>query len=229
MGWIVAEALNRLLGQLNALAPDRSKASDGSIGDAAHATRDSDHNAWLVLGGQELVTARDFTHDPEHGLDCQRLANALQRAKDSRVKYVIWNRQIMSGAAGPDPWLWRPYKGSNPHTRHLHLSVVADRRCRDASPWMLPGLGSAPDWTSLPVLEHGMRNNPAVKRLQEWLTRMYGYCDFEPSGNYLDQTAACIAEFQRRKGVRNPDGSIADGRRVGNRTRMALWDEGYRG
>lgn len=85
------------------------------------------------------------------------------------------------------------------------------------------------DWTSLPVLEHGMRNNPDVAKLQEWLTRMYGYCDFPATGNYLDQTAACLAEFQRRTGVRNPDGSLPDGRRVGDRTRRALWDEGYRG
>ena len=228
MPWIVAESLNRLLQQLNTHAPGRSKASDGSIGDAAHATRDSDHNPWVVLGGQALVTARDFTDDPAHGLDCRRLADALQQARDSRVKYVIWNRRIMSGAGGPAPWLWRAYSGPNPHTRHLHLSVVADKRCRDASPWMLPGLAE-PDWRSLPVLEYGMRNNPQVKRLQEWLVRMYRYCDFPATGNYLDGTAAGLAEFQRRTGVTNPDGSVADGRRVGDRTRQALWAAGYRG
>ena len=44
MAWRVARSLDVLLGQLNALAPERSKASDGSIGDAAHASRSSDHN-----------------------------------------------------------------------------------------------------------------------------------------------------------------------------------------
>ena len=53
--WIVAPSLDALLAQLNALAPGRSRASDGSIGDAAHAARTSNHNPWLVLNGQAYV------------------------------------------------------------------------------------------------------------------------------------------------------------------------------
>jgi hypothetical protein len=135
--WKVAGSLDELLSQLNALAPGRSKASDGSIGDAAHATRDSDHNPWVVIAGQAYVTARDFTHDPAGGLDCGRLADHLQHGHDQRVKYVIWNRRIMAGTGGPQPWTWRPYSGANPHTRHLHLSVVADARALVRIPWQL--------------------------------------------------------------------------------------------
>jgi hypothetical protein len=135
--WQVARSLDTLLAQLNAAYPLRSRASDGGIGDAAHATRDSDHNPWFVLGGQALVTARDFTHDPAGGLDCARLALALRTSRDGRIKYVIWDRQIMSGAAGPSPWVWRAYSGSNPHTKHLHLSVVADARCQSVTPWLI--------------------------------------------------------------------------------------------
>ncbi len=138
--WRVAPSLDELLSQLDALAPDRSRRSDGSIGDAAHASRASDHNPWWSLAGQAYVTARDFTHDPAGGLNCQLLAGALTRARDQRVKYVIWNRQIMSGAGGPDPWVWRPYGGSNPHSAHLHLSVVADARSLVRIPWQLPTL-----------------------------------------------------------------------------------------
>lgn len=235
VGWILAESLAQFRAQCNALAPNRSKASDGTIGDAAHQKAGTSDHLPRRIAGADLVTAFDATHDPVRGLNCHQLASALQRAKDPRVKYVIWNKLIMSGAAGPSPWTWRAYKGSNPHTRHLHLSVVGDKRCRDASPWTLPGLTGGPDgsggadWRSLPILEHGMRNDPRVKRLQGWLTRMYGYCDFPATGNYLDQTAKCLAEFQRRTGVRNPDGSVADGRRVGDRTRQALWTAGFRG
>jgi hypothetical protein len=142
MAWRVARSLDILLGQLNALAPRRSKASDGSIGDAAHATRDSDHNPWYVFGGQALVTARDFTHDPAGGLDCHQLAAALVGRRDPRIKYVIWNRRILSGNPGPSPWRWRAYSGSNPHTKHLHVSVVASPACDSPTSWA--GISPAP-------------------------------------------------------------------------------------
>jgi hypothetical protein len=137
VAWRVARSLDTLLGQLNAAAPRRSKASDGSIGDAAHASRDSDHNPWY---GPGVVTARDFTHDPAGGLDCQWLANALVAAKDSRVKYVIYNRRICDSRPGNNPWVWMPYSGTNPHTKHLHLSVMDNASCDDTRGWSLSGV-----------------------------------------------------------------------------------------
>ena len=147
--WRIAKSLDTLLAQLNALAPHRSKLSDGSIGDAAHATRDSDHNPWY---GPGIVTARDYTHDPANGLDCQKLANALVAAKDPRIKYVIWNRQIVDSRANQRPWVWLPYAGSNPHNKHLHLSVVAAPACDSTEVWALPGL-SSPAPAPTPVKE----------------------------------------------------------------------------
>lgn len=135
--WKVAGSLDQLLDQLDELAPRRSRRSDGSIGDVLHASRDSDHNPWWELAGQRYVTARDFTHDPRGGMSCQWLAESLQRGRDRRLKYVIWDRTIMSGDRGPSPWLWRPYSGSNPHEHHLHLSVVADARSLSRIPWQL--------------------------------------------------------------------------------------------
>lgn len=132
MDWRVARSLNTLLAQINALAPRRSKTSDGSIGDAAHATRTSDHNPWYVLGGTGVVTARDFTHDVAGGLDCHWLAARLVASGDKRIKYIIWSNRIWGPATG-----WRPYSGVNPHTHHLHLSVVASPLCDDTTPWRL--------------------------------------------------------------------------------------------
>jgi hypothetical protein len=126
MAWRVARSLDVLLAQLNALAPKRSKVSDGSIGDTSHQNRSSDHNPWY---GPGIVTARDFTHDPAH-LNCHSLADRLVAGRDPRIKYVIWNRRIWSPGAG-----WRRYTGPNPHTSHLHLSVVASPLCDDTKPW----------------------------------------------------------------------------------------------
>jgi peptidoglycan hydrolase-like protein with peptidoglycan-binding domain len=165
VSWIVAESLERLRQQLNALAPNRSKASDGGIGDAAHASRNSDHDPWY---GPGIVTARDFTNDPAGGLDCFRLRDALIRSKDSRIKYIIFNRQIISGNGGPQPWVARRYEGVNPHTKHLHLSVVADKRCRDGSPWMLPGITSPVTPAKYPTLQRGS-SGPAVGVIQRFL------------------------------------------------------------
>jgi hypothetical protein len=126
--WRVARALDTLLGQLNAMAPRRNKASDGSIGDADHQNRNSDHNPWY---GPGIVTARDFTHDPGGGLDCHWLADRLIGTGDGRIKYVIWNRRIWQGGR------WTSYGGPNPHTSHLHLSVQPNPSCDDTRPWDL--------------------------------------------------------------------------------------------
>ncbi|PND27621.1 S8 family serine peptidase [Sinorhizobium sp. M4_45] len=134
--WRVAESLKALRAQVNARAPDRSKASDGSIGDAAHATRKSDHNPWIVDGVVGVVTAIDITHDPAGGCDAGVLAEALRAGRDPRVKYVIWNRRIMSSTK--QPWTWRPYAGRNAHTKHVHISVQPDKaRYDNVKPWMI--------------------------------------------------------------------------------------------
>jgi hypothetical protein len=150
MTWRVAESLETLRRQFDARFPTRSKASDGGIGDAAHASRDSDHNPWVKDGAMGIVTARDFTHDPYAGMDIDRLTNELAASRDNRIKYIIANGWILDTRPGNNPWRWVRYYGSNPHTKHFHLSVMPSKSLYDdARPWNLPSLrigggGSAP-------------------------------------------------------------------------------------
>lgn len=142
MAWRMAESLEVLRRQFNTRYPNRSKVSDGGIGDAAHASRSSDHNPWYTKGGMGIVTARDFTHDPAVGMDIDRLTDELAASRDPRIKYIIANGYILDSRPGNNPWRWMRYSGSNPHTKHFHLSVMPEL-CDDARPWNLPSFGGA--------------------------------------------------------------------------------------
>lgn len=126
--WRVAKCLLRLREQINARYPGRSKASDGTIGDAAHASRASDHNPWVVADGIGVVTAMDITHDPDSGCSARTIVDALVASRDPRIKYIIYDSQIIASyAVGAKPaWTARPYTGSNKHTKHFHLSCSSD-------------------------------------------------------------------------------------------------------
>ena len=127
--WRVAKSRKRLLAQVNAAYPNRAKGWDGTIGDAAHQSRASDHNPWVVDGATGVVTAMDITHDPAHGCDGNQLSAALRASADARIKYIIWNKRICNASAiGSVPaWTWRTYTGKNPHDHHVHLSVKSDK------------------------------------------------------------------------------------------------------
>lgn len=132
MSWRVAGSLETLRDQINAAWPGRSRASDGTIGDAAHQAQVSDHNP----DAAGVVRALDITHDPDHGCDIDALSDALAESRDSRISYLIANDLITGPEYG---WQWADYGGSDPHTGHLHLSVVGDSRADDRRPWSIGG------------------------------------------------------------------------------------------
>lgn len=138
VAWRVAKSLNKLLDQLNASAPQRSKASDGSIGDAAHAATSSDHNPWIddPASLTNVVSARDFTHDPANGADMFKISENLRLSRDPRIKYVIFHDRVFSSANSP--FVWRPYSGENNHRHHMHVSVVSTKSLYDdVRDWMI--------------------------------------------------------------------------------------------
>ena len=124
--WYRAPALTVLLNEINLVWPERSKVSDGTIGDAAHSARLSDHNP----NERRSVNAMDVTR---RGIAVMILI--LKVIADPRTNYVIYNRVIWSWSRGFKP---RPYYGSNAHTGHVHISIFqSPRREQDRSPWGL--------------------------------------------------------------------------------------------
>lgn len=116
MSWRLARSLETLRDQVNAAYPNRSKVSDGTIGDSAHAGTASDHNP----NAQGVVTAMDLTHDPAHGFDAHATADRLRQNRHPDLKYIISNRRI---AGAWSNWQWQNYSGVNPHDKHIHVSV----------------------------------------------------------------------------------------------------------
>lgn len=109
-----------VLRQATAHWPKRKKASDGLLPSKAHVAKNpnSDHNSGFAV---------DLTHDPEKGVYCQVIYTELQ--KDPRVKYLIFKGKIWSKKKGE-----HIYTGSNPHNKHLHISIKEE--CgNDTSPW----------------------------------------------------------------------------------------------
>jgi len=140
--WRPAAALMKLREKVNSLAPSRDRKDDGMVGDYSHWQRGkaSDHNPWVKdSGGLGVVTGYDITNSPSTGMDVNVLVRSLVKGKDKRIKYIIWNKQIYNSDKIGEalPWMPRPYRGANPHDKHVHISVLPD-------PGLYDGTG---DWS----------------------------------------------------------------------------------
>ena len=72
----------------------------------------------LNRGGHPDGLALDFM---TRGRTGDRLASYVKRhAKKYKVEYVIWNRRIWNIRRNSEGW--RPYRGPNPHTDHVHVT-----------------------------------------------------------------------------------------------------------
>jgi len=192
MAWRLAESLVELRNQINARWKNRDKSSDGTIGDTSHQARKSDHNP----DEDGVVLAMDITHDPAHGLDCAELAENLIASRDPRISYIIWNKKI----SNPDvqDWKWRPYNGSNPHDKHMHISVKKKGADDDAA-WLAVAATTIAEGPSgipagkLPNLKYGVYGD-AVKILQLLLGAKI-------TGVFDDTTNNTVKDFQKKSGL----------------------------
>lgn len=151
MSWRPAKAITALLTQLDKLYPNRTT-PDWIIGDKSHQKRKSGHNP----NKHGVVRAVDIRGGG--GLNLKDLTENLRESKDHRIRYLIHDRRIFASYARPwrKPWTWGRYRGSNPHTHHLHLSVSDDPRVYDRTGrWQIPGAEKVAEhkqiWTTNPL------------------------------------------------------------------------------
>lgn len=126
--WHLAPSLKQLQLELNLRYPGRP--ADGTIGDASHAARASEHNPDRDSDGMPrgAVSAMDIYT----GKVPSSLVSTL--IKDPRVWYVIHKRVIYSRTYGFKP---RAYTGSNPHNSHIHVSLLQTKAAHDSVlPWL---------------------------------------------------------------------------------------------
>jgi hypothetical protein len=214
--WRPAKCVVQLFKDVDAIAPGRSKVTDGTIGDQFH-TPPSDH----IPDQLGVVHAADVTHDPAHGADMAIISEQLRVRRDPRTKYIIFNERI---ASSRENWTWRKYTGDNKHTGHMHVSVHSGAAADDTSSWSLrpggpPSSGRefAPtSVTTLAEIVPGQRGDEVLK-LQLLLIRI-GMIRDTPGNrdkHYGDETVKVIKRFQAANGL------IADGR-IGPKTWPAL-------
>ena len=194
MAWHLAPALKQLRAEVDAKWPNRSKASDGTIGDTAHSARLSDHNP----NGRGSVNAVDITAS---GIDTGTLIAVAKRHPS--VRYIIHNRRIMNRDIGN--FASRPYGGSNPHIKHVHISLYQSSAAENrTSSWGLAnakavsGVGSSgPTWTAVsgktPTVRQGNKGEP-VKRIQKAV-------GVKVDGYFGAATKAAVMDFQRKYGL----------------------------
>ena len=125
-----------VLRQATALFPKRVKVSDGLLPSVAHQLQNpnSDHNTGHAV---------DLTHDPKSGVDCHELFQKFKQ--DKRVVYLIFDSKIWSRARASEGD--RRYTGSNPHSKHMHISIDPKHEKDTSSwfPWTKKKVFSSPD------------------------------------------------------------------------------------
>ena len=185
--------LNECLVVLNRELEERFPGIDiGTIADDHHKPP-SDHipNKYDRVNADDFMITKNFT-----ATECQWLIETVL-TKDSRVKYIIRNREIWKPDTG-----WQDYHGSDPHTGHCHVSVV-DSAHSVTRPW-LNQKGRTVVFTNvqgyLPTLLLG-DEDPIAPGAPHLVTRMQIMLDYlvpetvKADGKYGPKTAASLGHI----------------------------------
>ncbi len=129
--WRTVPSLTQLLVQVDAVYPVRHPA-DGTAAGQGHFTTNPKSDHTPDVNGD--VRAGDIGEVVED--DAFTVAEAIRLSRDPRIKYVIHERRLFSSYDHTNgaPYTWRPYSGSNPHSSHVHISVLRTNQ-NDNTAW----------------------------------------------------------------------------------------------
>lgn len=142
MVWYKASWIPAFFAALDAVAPARDRASDGTVGDPAHMTGASGHNPDDTPGvsaerqdadTRPEVRAADAGSNLRSVVTMQRVVDAILAYPPDRNRliYIIFNGYIWSASNG---WARAKYSGADQHTTHVHVSGHPDADTDDR-PW----------------------------------------------------------------------------------------------
>lgn len=134
--WYLNTALTGFRNAVNAAYPYRDKGSDGTIGDSAHSSRTSDHNA----DPDGSVDAWDMDVEVNgRGKPAKADVEALKAVFEAHPSSAYWihNDQISFRSEG---WKRRSYSYAGPdrnrHTQHVHWNTRSSHEGSTA-PWII--------------------------------------------------------------------------------------------
>jgi len=121
---LLCKAGQQLREQIDDSFPDRDRKSDGWIGDAAHASRPSDHNPDPINGYVRAIDVdKDLDTRPSTGAYLADQIRSCAKSGEKRISYVIYAGKI---ASAKKSWSWRSYDGINRHDHHIHISFTKE-------------------------------------------------------------------------------------------------------
>ena len=122
--WL-SKAAVQMREQIDDSFADRSRKSDGWIGNEKHQNTKSDHNP-LPNTGEVCAIDVDakLCDQPEMSI---YLAEQIRVAAktDKRISYIIHVGKIASAKSF---WRFVKYRGVNPHNRHIHISFKPNQK-----------------------------------------------------------------------------------------------------
>ena len=135
---ILCKAGQQLREQIDDCFPERSRKSDGWIGDARHQKAGtSDH----LPDKDGTVRALDIDANLDSRANTSAyLSDQIRECakRDKRVKYVIHKGKIASAKSF---WRWRTYNWINRHDHHIHISFTK-KGDSDSAFFQIPMLGA---------------------------------------------------------------------------------------
>ena len=121
----LSKAAVQMREQIDDSFADRSRKSDGWIGNEKHQNTKSDHNP-LPDTGEVCAIDVDakLCDQPEMSI---YLAEQIRVAAktDKRISYIIHVGKIASAKSF---WRFVKYRGVNPHNRHIHISFKPNQK-----------------------------------------------------------------------------------------------------